>query len=594
MKLLGLSYDFHDAAAALVIDGAVRAAIQEERLSHIKHDANFPKKAIASCLSQTDLAIKDIDYVIYYEDPMLKFDRIIYGIIRGLPRTQLTQSRKYLRDTLISWFRRSKFAVRDRIANELKFPAEKVQFVKHHQAHAASAFFCSPFDRATVVTLDGVGEYDTASVSLGQGQKLRRLWSVHYPDSIGLFYSALTAYLGFEINEGEYKAMGMAGFGEPVHYEKFKNLVQHGDGRFKLDQSYFNFLTPKDLPFSRKFVDLFGPPREPGSPFNMGNRSQAAPTDSVEAKSRYYADIAASMQRVTEEMILGFVSAAKQRTGINNVAMAGGVALNCLANGRIQQELGCDLYVHPAASDAGGALGAALYFHTCVAKLGRPKPLASPFLGSQYGDDDVRQALDEAGIDSFREIDNLDELVFEVAQLLASGAVVGWFQGRSEWGPRALGCRSILGNPTLPEMQRVVNEKIKFREPFRPFAPAVLAERAEEYFEISTPRSRLQPETFMLSVSKVRPDARHRIPAVTHVDGTARLQLVWKEPRSRFRHLLEAFDRTANVPILLNTSFNRRSEPIVETPADALNTFLYSGLDYLVINNCLVRKESIE
>ena len=588
LNILGLSFDYHDSAAALLVEGQVVAAAQEERFTRKKYDEVFPSHAIDACLEMAGLKMTDIDHVAYYEEPMMKFDRILYGVVRALPG-----SRDYLGQTLASWFKRGKFDVKKRIMEYTGLPADRVHLVRHHQAHAASAFFCSGFDQAAVVTLDGVGEYDTASISLGRGTKLRQIKSVRYPDSIGLFYSALTAFLGFKVNSGEYKVMGMAGFGQPRYRDLMYKMIRPVKGGFKLDQSYFSFFAPRELPYSPRLVEMLGPPREPESPFDVGDLSQPAPPGSEQEKCRHYADIAASLQLVTEEIILDFVRYAVKRTGLKQVAMAGGVALNSVANGRLLRELGLDLYVQPAAGDAGGSLGAALYFHCCRAGQPRPRPLDNVYLGRRYQDEDVRRALKEAAVDTWEYVDDFDRLAHQVAGLLKEGAVIGWFQDRFEWGPRALGCRSILGNPGRADMQRIINEKIKFREPFRPFAPAVLAERATEFFDMPQPTSRLQPENYMLAVWNIKPEARKRIPAVTHVDGTGRVQLVWKEQNPGFRRLIEAFEEQTGLPVLLNTSFNRRGEPIVNTPDDALTTFMWSGLDYVVINNFLVKKQEV-
>ena len=592
MNVLGLSFGFHDSAAALVIDGEVVAATHEERHSRLKNDCQFPVNAINACLRQVDLEKSDVDHVVFNENPILKFDRILYGILCGLRRKGLAHSGQYLRDTLTSWIRQRKFIVRERIAHDLDLPLTNVHAIRHHQAHAASAFFCSPFERATVITLDGVGEYDTASVSLGEGMLLKPLSAVSFPHSIGLFYSALTAYLGFKVNEDEYKVMGMAGFGEDIYHKEISCLASSENGRFRINQKYFNFFTPEKLPFTRHLVDLLGPPREHGTSFRVDATETGANPDPVNTSNQHYANVAASLQRVTEDLILDYVAAAIKTTGVSQVAMAGGVALNSLANGKIQRRLGCDLYVHPAAGDAGGALGAALYFHALQNGAKRPKPLSSASLGSCYDENEIGRTLEEQRIANFIKFDNMGATISKTAGLLAQGAVIGWFQGRSEWGPRSLGNRSILANPCLANMQDRINKKIKFREPFRPFAPAVLSERAQDFFEITPPHSSCQPESFMLSVTKATAKARKQIPSAIHVDGTSRVQLVWKEPVTAFRRLIEDFDAMTDIPVLINTSFNRRGEPIVETPADALNTFFWSGLDYLVMSNFLICKDT--
>ena len=586
MKILGLSFDYHDAAAALLIDDVIVAAAEEERFSRNKHDASYPAKAIAFCLEQGGITASELDAVVFYEKPLLKFERLLANAARAFPR-----SLPFLKGAVESWFRQGKFDVRPRITADLGIDPGKIHLISHHMSHAAASFFSSPFEQATVVTLDGVGEFDTATISLADRSGLRVLHRYTYPHSIGLLYSAITAFLGFEVNEGEYKVMGMAGFGQPTSVDKIRRLIHHGQGRFKIDLSYFNFFNPTDSFASPKLYELLGEPRAPESPFDIGDRSQPAEPGSVQALSRHYADIAASLQQVVEEVILDVAGDAIRRTGVKNLVLGGGVSLNSMANGRILRELRVPLYIHPAAGDAGGALGAALYHRVVERGLSRPKPLTSAYLGKAYGDDAIRKALKQAAVSSVTEIGDEAAFFARVAALLQEGKVVGWHQGRFEWGPRALGARSILANPCLPTMQRTINEKIKFREPFRPFAPAILSEKATDYFEMEPPRDSSQPENFMLAVHRVRPDKRAVIPAVTHADGTARVQLLFPQSGSRFRRLVEEFDRLTGVPVLLNTSFNRRGEPIVSSPEDALQTFLWSGLDVLVMSNFIIGKE---
>ncbi len=587
MNVLGLSFDYHDAAAALVCDGEVVAAAQEERFTRRKHDASLPRRAVAFCLEQAGLDASGLDAVAFYERPLLKFDRIVSAALSGG-----SDGAGYLDRTLDTWLRQGKFDARERLIEALGIPGERLAWMDHHQAHAASAFFCSPFDTATVVTIDGVGEYETASVSLGSGTRIEPLASLELPHSLGLFYSAFTAFLGFEVNEGEYKVMGMAGFGEPAYEADVRALVDcDADGFFRVHQEYFHFLCPHDRPYSAELVRRFGSPRAPESPFRVPPAGVPASMDTVEGQSRHYANLAASVQRVTEDVILHVVERAVARTGVRNVCLAGGVALNSLANGRLSRELGCRLYVHPAAGDSGGALGAALHYYHGV--LGRPRQgaLTGAYLGRAYDDAAVEGAIERAYIDDAARIDDRAALIDATVERLAGGRVVGWLQGRFEWGPRALGNRSILASPIDGAMQRVVNEKIKFREPFRPFAPSVLADRAAEFFEIGSIESPADPEHFMLAVCRVRPDRRADIPAVTHVDGTARVQLVRRETNPLYYDLIEAFGRRTGVPVLLNTSFNLRGEPIVASPDDALKTFSWSDMDSLVMGRHVVDKK---
>lgn len=585
MNILGLSFDFHDAAAALVQDGRVVAAAQEERFSRIKNDPSFPRQAAAFCLEEACLRPGQLDSVVFYERPLEKFDRIVQASLLRWPASE-----EYLRRTLQLWAVKRKLHVARRIREELGVPRRKVRFVDHHNSHAASAYYCSPFSRATVVTFDGVGEYDTLTISRGEGTRLERLATQTLPHSLGLFYSALTAFLGFRVNEDEYKVMGMAGYGRPVHSEEMLGwFTLHDDGTFRLRQDFFDFLCPRDVPYTAALVKRFGPARVPESAFRVAGD----PGNPVVASSQGYADLAASAQRVTEEVMLHVVRRAVAATSIRDVCLAGGVALNGLGNGRIKRELGVRLYVQPAAGDAGGSLGAALYYYHHVRAGARGPPLENPLLGRAYGTTEVREALAQSFSRRYRTFQDEDELIDTVARLLHEGHVMGWFQGRFEWGPRALGARSILADPTRADMQRIVNEKIKFREPFRPFAPAVLASRAAEFFEMGTLGTTVDPEYFMLSVCQVRPEHRLRIPAVTHVDGTARVQLVDHRSQPRYHEVIRRFEKYSGVPLVLNTSFNLRGEPIVNTPLDALRTFEWSDMDYLALGDTLVAKGSV-
>jgi carbamoyltransferase len=586
MKILGLSFDYHDAAAALIVDGAVVAAAEEERFSRKKHDARFPSRAIRFCLEKAGIAAGDLDMVVHYENPFLKFDRIVKSAVDDYPK-----SVDYLKSTVHSWLGLGKLDVRQRIVDQLGVPTDRVTLVDHHQSHAGAAYFASGFDAATVVTLDGVGEYETCTVSAARGSKVEKLYSCELPHSLGLFYSAFTAFLGFEVNEGEYKVMGMAGFGEPAAYDTIRKLVELlPNGLVRMDESYFSFTCPGAYPFTDKLIGLLGAPREPESAFDIGIKGQA-PANEIQKISRHYADIAASVQRVAEDMIFHIVLKGVERTGIPDVCMAGGVALNSLANGKLQKMMKGRLYVQPAAGDAGSALGAALSWYHGQSGASRPRGLVNPYIGKSFTDDAFIEALQAARMTTWRRFDDEAALIEDIAEKLAGGAVIGWHQGALEWGPRALGARSILANPTRADMQRIVNEKIKFREPFRPFAPAVLAERALEFFDMPEPYGPNCPEHFMLAVANVRPDKRNAIPAVTHVDGTARVQLVRRDTNPRFYALIAAFARRTGVPVVLNTSFNLRGEPIVCSPWDAMKTFSWSDMDYLLAGNVLVWKE---
>lgn len=585
MNILGVSFDYHEAAAALVQDGKVVAASLEERFTRKKNDPSLPKNAIRFCCDFAGLDYSDLDCVVFYEKTLLKFDRIL--------RASFFDSghrKSYFWPAMDSWLSGGKFFPERRLADYLGIPAKRIKSVKHHQAHAASAFYCSPFEQATVVTIDGVGEYETATISKATGRGIECLRTNHIPHSLGLFYSVVTAFLGFKVNEDEYKVMGMAGYGEPAYYQVFRDMFDlRPDGTFAIDQQYFDFLHPVNLPYTSRLVDLLGAPRDPESPFLLGTANRS--DEEMKKKSKHYANIAASAQAVTEDVILHIVNCAINQTNIQDVCLAGGVALNSLANGKIRNANRGRLYVQPAAGDAGGAVGAALYWNFCVLGGKHRNLMESACLGKSYPSPDIAAALRESFTTNHEFIPDEDELCRRVATLLKEGAVIGWLHGRSEFGPRALGARSILANPLISDMQAIVNKSIKFREAFRPFAPAVPEEDGARFFEISEITSKVDPEYFMLSVCKVREEFRAKLPSITHVDGTARIQLVNPQTNPRFHKLLKAFGSLAGLPVLLNTSFNLRGEPIVETPLDAIRTFEWSGMDYLVLENHLIAKE---
>jgi carbamoyltransferase len=577
MALLGLSFDYHNAAAALVADGVVVSAIEEERLSRTKHDGRYPYRAIRHVLATAGVRARDLERVVYYENPFRKFERIARGSM-WRPRSQLAA-------TLKNWLELGKFEPVQRIAEDLGLDHDRIVLCRHHLAHAAAAFYCSPFEQATVVVLDGVGESETGSVWIGRDRDLTQIGRLDFPHSIGLLYSAFTGFLGFEVHDGEWKVMGMSAYGRPTRREDVLKLIRR-QAPLRLSERYFNFFAPRGAFYTKAFTDIFGPPRQPGAAFDLDQ-------EAMSREDAHYADIAASIQVVTEELIQSFVRRAVARTGVKNVAFAGGVALNVLANARLQAEPGLQLYIHPAAGDAGSAVGAALWAHCALQSKPRPPPLTACYLGGAYGDAAIQAALTAGGFNAWRRFATQPEMIEAATDLLADGKVIGWFQGRSEWGPRGLGARSILCRPYPAAMRDTVNRTVKFREPFRPFAPAVLAERAHEFFETPPAAAQWQPESFMLAIARVRTEQRHRIPAVTHVDGTGRLQLVWPDPNPPFRALLERFGARTGIPVLLNTSLNLRGEPIVETPHDALRTFSWSGLDALVIGSFIVDKTDI-
>ena len=591
MHTLGISCYFHDAAAALLRDGQLIAAAEEERFTRRKHDYNFPQNAIDFCLETGGLRGADIDWVVFFEKPFIKFERLLLTSMQSFPL-----SHRVFREAMISWLA-DKLWIRDLIHKRLSLPASRVLFSEHHLSHAASAFYCSPFEEAAIVTVDGVGEWTTASLGIGKGTAITLLKEIRFPHSLGLLYSAFTAFLGFEVNEGEYKVMGMAPFGTPRYVDKVHQLIRlHADGSFELDMSYFSFHYSTDWTFNDRFVDLFGPARDPeahfftpssGYPAYFGER----PPDysKLADQNQHYADVAASIQAVTEEVMLQVVRAAYQATGLKRLCLAGGVALNSVANGRILRESPFEeIYVQPSAGDGGGALGAALYGYHGV--LGKPRTftMEHAYWGREFGPAEIEQFLQTAGV-SYRRVDDDEELISRVVDRLREGKVIGWFQGRFEWGPRALGNRSILADPRRVDMKDIVNTKIKFREPYRPFAPSVLVERVGDFFELPEP-ARQYPARFMLYVVDVKEGKRDVVPAITHVDGTARLQAVTRVTAPRYYRLIECFGEATGVPVLLNTSFNLRGEPIVNSPEQAFRTFNSSEMDALVLDRYLVEK----
>ncbi len=591
MNVLGISCFYHDAAAALVRDGEIIAAAEEERFTRKKHDYGFPANAIRFCLKAGRLTADELDYVVFYEKPFLKFDRILRTVMQTFPK-----SMSVFRESMLAWFG-EKLWVKDLIRKHVGVPHERILFSEHHVSHAASAFLCSPYDTAAILTVDGVGEWATATMGVGSGNEIRVLREIHFPHSLGMLYSAFTAYLGFEVNEGEYKVMGMAPFGDPRYVEQVYKLIRVGeDGSFHLNMEYFSFHHSTQNTYTEKFVDLFGPARPPqmhfftrgsGYPPYFGTRPRNF--EQVARLNEHYADVAASIQRVTEEVLLKMARFLHRITGFSKLCMAGGVALNSVANGRILRETPFEeIFVQPAAGDGGGAIGAALYATHTV--LGRPRRfvLEHAYLGEAHEAAAVAGFLRDSGI-QHEAFENEDKLLDRVVGALADGKVVGWFQGRFEWGPRALGNRSILADPRRPEMKDIVNTRIKFREPFRPFAPAVLVERAEEYFDIPE-ASRHYPARFMLYVVNVRDEKRAVIPAVTHVDGTGRLQTVFRDANPLYHRLIHRFGEATGVPVLLNTSFNLKGEPIVNTPQEALATFQRGDLDMLVLDRFVVEK----
>jgi len=591
MNILGISCYYHDAAVALLRDGQLVAAAEEERFTRVKHDYNFPKNAIQFCLDTAGLQGKDIDYVAFFEKPFRKFDRILMTVLQTYP-----QSYKVFRESMITWMI-DKLWVGATIAAELGIPKDRVLFCEHHLSHAASAFLCSPFDESAILTVDGVGEWVTGTWGTGRGNQIDLRKQMVFPHSLGLLYSAFTAFLGFEVNEGEYKVMGMAPYGQPRYVDKVWKLIkQDDDGSFYLDMDYFCFHHSTDKTYTHRFVELFGEPRPPkmlfftadsGFPTYFGE--PPANFNELCKLNQHYADIAASIQKVTEEVLLGMARHIQKETGMKRLCIAGGVGLNSVANHRILRETAFEeLFVQPSAGDGGGALGAALWADNML--LGNPRRfrMDHAYWGKSYEPSEIREFLDQNRI-PYQYVENDDRLMDQVVDHLQGGKVIGWFQGRFEWGPRALGNRSILADPRNPQMKDIVNTKIKFREPYRPFAPSVLAECAEKYFDLPNAVHHY-PARYMLYVVPVRTCKQSQLPAITHVDGTGRLQTVFRDANPRYYQLIERFAQATGMPALLNTSFNLKGEPIVTTPANAFSTFSKSEMDTLVLGNFIVEK----
>lgn len=593
MRVLGISAYFHDSAAALIIDGAVVAAAQEERFSRRKFDAGFPHRSVRYCLDTAGCGLDDVDFVVFYDKPLLKFERLLETYLAFAPRGFASFAR-----SMPVWLKEKLF-LRSLLGRELhsispEFDArQRLLFSEHHLSHAASAYFPSPFDEAAVLTMDGVGEWATTSVGVGRDADLTLLREIHFPHSLGLLYSAFTAYCGFKVNSGEYKLMGLAPYGEPRHVQTILDRLidLKPDGSFRLNLDYFDYCTGMTMT-GRRFQRLFGgPPRRPEAPI----------------ESRHL-DLAASIQKVIEEAVLRLTRSIRTETDCRNLCLAGGVALNCVANGRILRDGRFDrLWIQPAAGDAGAALGAALAGYYLHCGMERPSPggrdaMRGSLLGPEFDQSAIEAKLRDLGA-VFEGVSG-DALLDVCAEALADGQAVGWFQGRMEFGPRALGARSILADPRSRSMQSVLNVKVKFRESFRPFAPAVLSEDAAEWFDLAVPSPYMLLVADVAASHRIEPTGAERnltgldrlkvtrseIPAVTHVDGSARVQTVDAENHPLFHALLTRFKAKTGCPVLVNTSFNIRGEPVVCTPEDAFRCFMGTDLDLLVIGNCVLRK----
>jgi carbamoyltransferase len=593
MRVLGISAFYHDSAAALVEDGRIVAAVQEERFTRKKHDSSFPKNAIAYCLEEAGVELDELDHAVFYDKPFLKFERLLETYLTFAPRGFSS-----FRMAMPLWLKEKLFQ-KSLLKGELKkfaqsFDVNRLLFCEHHLSHAASAFYPSPFEDAAVLTMDGVGEWATTSAAMGSGKNLEVFQEIHFPHSLGLLYSAFTYYTGFKVNSGEYKVMGLAPYGEP----KYKKLILDNlidlkpDGSFRLDLSYFDYCTGLTMT-NERFSALFGEPvRSP-----------------EELLTNFHMDIAASIQAVLDEVVLRLTRGLAKKTGSKNLCLAGGVALNCVANGRVLVDgVFENIWIQPAAGDAGGAIGAALaathIFKGQPRKTNGGDGMFGSFLGPSFSQAEIEQRLLTSGARFM--VLNEDEMIAKTVDALADQQAVGWFQGRMEFGPRALGARSILGDPRAPTMQRNLNLKVKYRESFRPFAPSVLRENVSDWFELDS------DSPYMLLVSGVRKDrcrsmtpdeiglfgidklniARSEIPAVTHVDYSARIQTVHANTNPLFHRLLTRFKEKTGCPVLVNTSFNVRGEPIVCTPEDAFRCFMGSELDLLVVGNCILKKDT--
>lgn len=592
MNILGISCYYHDSAACLIQDGVTIAAAEEERFSRIKHDSDFPTLAIEFCLKKANVKVKDIDYVVFYEKPYVKFERILLQTLQTFP-----SSSRFFIEAMKEWLPK-KLWIKQQLADKIGVPLEKIYFSDHHISHAASAFYPSPYKKAAILTLDGVGEWSVASYGIGENNSIQIMKELRFPHSLGLLYSTFTAFLGFEVNEGEYKVMGMAPYGNPRYAKDVRKLIDSkDDGSFALDMRYFTFHSSPEKSFSKDFEMLFGAPRkrnelffteQTGYPKFWGEKPKDYKKKLKE--NQHYADIAASIQVVTEEIILRMCNYIAQETGLTNLCMAGGVALNSVANGKIVSQTPFkNLFIQPAAGDSGAALGAALYFYHQILDKQKREVFSHAFLGKAYSTKEIKSFLDKKKIVyTYYKDDN--QLIKDVALALTKKKVIGWFEGRFEWGPRALGHRSILADPRSNEMKDIVNNKIKFREPYRPFAPAVLEEHVQDYFSIADPKS--NPAKCMIIVIPTRKNKIKEIPAVSHV-GTSRLQSVDRKTNPRYYALIKTFGKLTGTPVLMNTSFNLRGEPIVNTPENAYNTFMRSGLDILVLENFVIKKEDV-
>ena len=595
--LLGISCFYHDSAAALIRDGEIISAVQEERFSRKKHDSRFPENAIKYCLKSNNLDLRDIGYIVYYEKPLLTFERLLETYLAVAPRggrSFIAAMQVWLKEKLFlkSELKKSLKIIQKEIIKKEDVHIPEILFAEHHQSHASAAFYPSPFEEAVILCMDGVGEWATTSTWIGKGNKIKPLWEISFPHSLGLLYSAFTYYCGFKVNSGEYKLMGLAPYGQPIYAEviKEKLIDIKEDGTFKLDMSYFKYHRGFRMT-SQKFHKLFGSP----------------PRNTEGELTQFHMDLASSIQAVTEEIVIKIASSLREETGIKNICLAGGVALNCVANGKLlEKKIFNDIWIQPASGDAGSALGAALIgWHEYLNKPREVNPsdsMKGTYLGCNFSNDEIINYLKHinAPFETYQD----EELFEKIALELEQGKVIGWFNGPMEFGPRALGARSIIGDPRNQEMQSVMNLKIKYRESFRPFAPSVLEEDVASQFEMKN------KSPYMLLVSPVKKELctemteeqkqlfgidklnipRSTLPAITHVDYSARVQTVSKETNPRYYHLIMSFKKLTSCPLIVNTSFNVRGEPIVCTPQDAYRCFMRTEMDILVLQNQLLHK----
>ncbi len=565
MYVLGISCFYHDAGVALVRDGQLVAAAEEERFNRKKHFSDFPKLALEYCLKEAGITIEQVDHVGFYEKPFVKFNRILETILTCWPRSYANWI-----NSMPVWLSQ-KLNMTRTLQKELGVRKD-ILYCQHHLSHAASAFLVSPFDEAAIITTDGVGEWTTTGWGVGRGYDIDLTHEIRFPHSVGLLFSAITAYLGFRVNDAEWKVMGLAPYGKPTYVDQFRKVVDiRDDGSFRLNMKYFSHTYSSKSMFNKRWERLFGRPMRPAET-ELGD---------------FHRDIAHSGQKIIEEIMVKMANHVHRETGMKNLCIAGGVGLNCVANWRMLQESGFDnVFIQPAAGDSGGALGAAFYIYNSVLKNDRSFVMRHASWGPSFSDDEIVDVLSRNGA-QYEVFESEDALVEKTAEMIEQGLVIGWFQGRLEFGPRALGSRSLLADARSNKMKDIINAKVKFREAFRPFAPAILKECAHEYFEM--PAGMDAP--FMLLVPKVRQEKRSVIPAVTHEDGTGRVQTVTEEDNGIYYRLIKAFQRRTGVPVVINTSFNVRGEPIVCTPQDAYNTFLRTGIDVVVMGRCVVSQK---